>query len=110
MVSYFVRYRGQAADAAAFTEYYAGTHAGVLRRFPGIRALTLHTAAASYDPFPVRSGGTLLLAQMTFDSPEALDTALRSPARQEAREDFALFPKFDGEITHEAMTRRVIFE
>ena len=41
MVSYFVRYRGQAADPRAFACYYENEHAQVLRRFSGIRALPI---------------------------------------------------------------------
>jgi uncharacterized protein (TIGR02118 family) len=110
MASYFVRYRGTPENASAFTEYYATSHARILQRLPGIRALHLHSAVPAHDPFPVRPGGTFLLAQMKFDTVEALDAALRSQARQEAREDFARFPAFLGEVTHEAMQRWTVFE
>jgi uncharacterized protein (TIGR02118 family) len=109
MVSYFVRYRGAARDPEEFHAYYAGQHAGVLRHFPRIRSLVLHRPAVASDPFPVRAGDTFLLAQMQFDSVGDLDAALRSPARQKAREDFSQFPQFTGEITHEAMLGKVIF-
>lgn len=109
MISYFVRYRGQAADPAAFTDYYAQHHAPILRRFPDIRSLVLHTPQAWNDPFAVKAGSSLLLAQMTFDNPAALDAALRSDARKQARDDFARFPAFDGEVTHEAMRATVVF-
>lgn len=109
MVSYFVRYRGQAADSAAFTGYYAQNHAAILKRIPEIRSLVLHTPLTSGDPFPVNPGGSLLLAQMIFDNPKALDAALRSDARRDARDDFSRFPAFEAEVTHEAMVARVIF-
>ena len=53
--------------------------------------------------------GSVLLAQMVFDSPGDLDAALRSPARAQARDDFHRFPPFEGEVTHEAMVGKVIF-
>jgi uncharacterized protein (TIGR02118 family) len=109
MVSYFVRYRGTSADPDAFRDYYATQHADVLRGLPGIRSLVLHAPVAWSDPCPINPGGTLLLAQMTFDTPTALDAALRSPSRQEARADFARFPRFAAEVTHEAMSAAVIF-
>lgn len=109
MVSYFVRYRGVAADPAAFVGYYSGRHAAILQRLPGIRSLILHTPQSWNDPFPVNPGGSLLLAQMTFDDAKALDVALRSDARKDAREDFAGFPAFEGEVTHQAMKAEVIF-
>lgn len=109
MVSYFVRYRGSAADPADFISYYESKHALILREFPGIRSLVLHTPAAWNDPFPVRQGGSMLLAQMVFDSSSALNAALRSDARKQARDDFQCFPAFEGEVTHEAMAAKVIF-
>jgi uncharacterized protein (TIGR02118 family) len=109
MVSYFVRYRGVAADPAGFFDYYSGRHAAILKRFPGIRSLILHAPQPWTDPFPVNPGGSVLLAQMTFDHAQALDTALRSEARREAREDFSHFPAFEGEVTHQAMKSKVIF-
>ena len=109
MVSYFVRYRGDSSDPAAFRAYYETQHAGILKQFPNVRSLILHRPAAWNDPFPVRRGDTMLLAQMQFDSADELDHALRSQARRLARDDFQRFPPFDGEVTHEAMTGTVIF-
>jgi uncharacterized protein (TIGR02118 family) len=109
MVSYFVRYRGSAADSEAFRRYYESRHAAVLKTFPNIRGLTLHAPCEWSDPFPVQRAGTFLLAQMSFDSAADLDAALHSQARCEARDDFAHFPPFDGEVTHEALTGKVIF-
>lgn len=109
MVSYFVRYRGASSEPDAFNAYYETQHAALLRQFPHIRSLILHRSAAWTDPFPVRRGETLLLAQMQFDSADDLDVALRSPARRLAREDFQRFPPFNGEVTHEAMIGRAVF-
>jgi uncharacterized protein (TIGR02118 family) len=109
MVSYFVRYRGVSSDPDAFHSYYETGHATLLRRFPGIRSLVLHRPAPWSDPFPVQRGGTLLLAQMQFDSASDLDRALRSDARRQAREDLARFPPFSGEVTHEAMAGKMVF-
>ena len=41
---------------------------------------------------------------MVFDSARDLDDALASEARAEARADFASFPRFDGTVTHQAMS------
>jgi uncharacterized protein (TIGR02118 family) len=109
MISYFVRYRGSASDPAGFIDYYAHRHAPILERLPGITSLVLHTPVPAADPFPVRDGSTLLLAQMRFRDVEALTTALQSAARSDARADFHRFPPFQGEVTHEAMSARVIF-
>jgi uncharacterized protein (TIGR02118 family) len=109
MVSYFVRYRGSSSDPDQFLRYYETRHADILKSFPGIRGLTLHSPTEWNDPFPVQRAGTLLLAQMAFDSAGDLDRALQSQARREARDDFRRFPPFTGEVTHEAMTAKVIF-
>lgn len=107
-VSYFVRYQGRFADPDRFIEHYAGPHARILADFPGLRGLVLHRPADWRDPFPVSPGGAALMAQMTFESAEALDRALASEARQHARDDFANFPAFDGAVTHQAMTAKVV--
>jgi uncharacterized protein (TIGR02118 family) len=109
MVSYFVRYRGSAADPSAFLSHYRNRHSAILRRFPHIKSLVLHTPAGVHDPFPVRAGGSALLAQMIFENQAALDMALDSQARRDARADFADFGAFVGEITHEALSAEVIF-
>jgi uncharacterized protein (TIGR02118 family) len=107
--SYFVRYQGTFAEPERFLAHYAGPHARILAEFPGIRSLILHRPAAWTDPFPVDPAGSALLAQMSFDSTEALNAALASDARRRARDDFANFPAFDGSVSHEAMNATVVF-
>ena len=109
MVSYFVSYRGTSPDAEAFLQHYRGRHAEILRRFPGIRGLVLHTPVDWTDPYPVNPGGRILLAQLQFESVAALDAALASEARARAREDFRSFPPFDGTVTHQAMASTAVF-
>jgi len=109
MVSYFVRYRGSSSDPEAFRSHYENQHAAILRRFPKIRSLILHQPTSWNDPFPVRQGETFLLAQMKFDNTDELNTALRSAARCEARDDFHHFPAFSGEVLHEAMIGKFVF-
>ena len=109
MISYFVRYRGSVADPVGFVDYYATRHAAILKEFTGIRTLSLYEPVDWDDPFPIHPDGTALLAQMTFDTPADLQRALQSDARRRAREDFGRFPKFSGEVTHQAMHSRIIF-
>jgi uncharacterized protein (TIGR02118 family) len=109
MVSYFVSYRGSSPAADAFLRHYRERHAEILKSFPGIRGLVLHTPVGWTDPFPVNPGGRLLLAQMQFDSAAALDAALASAARARAREDFRTFPAFEGTVTHQAMASTAVF-
>lgn len=101
-VSYFVRYRAPIADG--FVDYYRDRHAPILAGFPGLAGLVLHTPAPWRDPFPVNADPTGFLAEMRFDSLEALRMALDSEARSRARADFARLPGPIGEVTHQAMT------
>jgi len=109
VASYIVRYHGSAADPDGFVARYHDAHAPILQRFPGIRSLILHRGAESTDPFRVNPGGNLLIAQMTFEDLPALNAALASPARAEAREDFANFPHFDGDVSHQAFITERLF-
>jgi uncharacterized protein (TIGR02118 family) len=109
MVSYFVRYTGVSPNGDAFADYYEQKHAPILRDLTGIRALIMHRPIPWRDPYEVKQGGSFLLAQMVFDDPKQLDLALQSGARARAREDFAKFPAFQGDVTHEALSAKVIF-
>ena len=107
--SYIVRYHGTAPDPQAFLRHYRDVHAPILQRFDGIAGLTLHSAADFADPYPVNAGGNLLIAQMVFDDLDGLQAGLASAARAEARDDFARFPRFDGEVTHQAFVSEKVF-
>ncbi len=102
-VSYYVRYHGETVEKEAVLDHYRDVHVPHLLRFPGIRSVILHHAAASADPFPVEAGGDLLLAEMVFETIADLDRALASEARATARSDFATFPAFRGTVTPQAM-------
>jgi uncharacterized protein (TIGR02118 family) len=109
MVSYFVSYRGSSSDPDLFRAHYENQHAAILRRFPKIKSLVVHQPTSWNDPMPVRRGETFLLAQMKFDNVAELDSALRSEARREARDDFHRFPAFSGDVFHEAMIAKELF-
>lgn len=108
-VSYFVLYQGQSSDPAGFLSHYRGQHAAILQRFTGIQSLVLHTPIDCRDTFPVNHAGLGLLAQMTFPSAVELNLALASPARADARADFARFPPFHGTVLHQALHAETIF-
>lgn len=102
-VSYFVRYDVTAQDREAFLAYYRTHHVPILARWPGLRRIVLHTPVEWGDAWPVQRGRALLLAQLEFDSLEALHAAFGSPERAEARADMAKFPPFEGQVTHQAL-------
>jgi uncharacterized protein (TIGR02118 family) len=107
--SYIVRYHGDAAEPDRFLGHYRDRHAPILQRFPGIGSLVLHRAADFTDPFPVNPGGNFLIAEMTFNDIPALNAALASPARADARHDFGNFPTFNGDVTHQAFVSEKLF-
>jgi uncharacterized protein (TIGR02118 family) len=102
-VSYFVRYDIELAERDAFIARYRDHHVPILARWPGMKRVVLHAPLEWHDPFPVTRGRAVLLAQLEFDSIEAMQRAFQSPERAEAREDFKRFPAFTGTVTHQAM-------
>jgi hypothetical protein len=46
---------------------------------------------------------------MTFNDIPALNAALASPARADARHDFGNFPTFKGDVTHQAFVSEKLF-
>ena len=108
-ISYFVRYQKLGAALDSFDEYYCRQHADILAQFPGVRSLAVHRPATARDPFATTPDPTDFLAQMTFDSTDALAAALQSEARARAREDFVNLPTSGGPVTHQAMITRRLF-
>jgi uncharacterized protein (TIGR02118 family) len=108
-VSYFVRYDVSASDEETFRKTYKADHVPILARWPGIRRVVLHTSVDWKDPFPVNRGKAVLLAQLEFDSLEAMNAARASPERARAREDFMRFMTFEGTVTHQAMQSEEVF-
>ncbi len=107
--SYIVRYQGYAENKTGFISHYRNRHAPILENFPGIKSLVLHHAADFQDPYPITPGGNLLIAEMTFQDISALNIALKSPVRTDARNDFENFPTFHGEVTHQAFQSEKVF-
>jgi len=102
-VSYFVLYRGEAGDLAAFIQRYRKDHVPILLRWPGVRRVALHTPAGASDPKSTNFAGLAMMAEIVFDDEAALAAALNSDERAEARQDFARFPPFHGDVLHQAL-------
>lgn len=103
-ISYFVRYDISTPDAQAFVERYRSRHVPILKRWPGITRVMLHTPVEWNDPYAINRGSAVLLVELEFESAAALKKALFSPERAEARLDFQSFPAFSGTVTHQAMS------
>jgi uncharacterized protein (TIGR02118 family) len=89
MVQLLIMYN-QPADPAAFNEYYFKTHVPIFAETPGIRAVTF-----SKGPIVKVAGNSdiYLVAEVTFDSMDALQAALTSKPAQDAIADL---PNFAG--------------
>ena len=108
-VSYFVRYDISAPDLDAFLERYRKVHVPLVAKWPGLQRMVIHTPVDWKDPFPVNRGKAVLMAQLVFESVEAMNRAFASRERAEAREDFKRFMTFEGTVTHQAMASKEVF-
>lgn len=108
-VSYFVRYDIAVPDLQGFLERYRKAHVPMVTSWPGLRRMVLHTPVDWKDPFPVNRGKAVLVAQLEFDSLEAMNAAFGSPQRARAREDFQRFMTYEGAVTHQAMAQDEVF-
>lgn len=102
-VTYFVRYRGLAHPIDEFVSDYSGRHVDILKRWPGIERIVLHTPLAWHDPHPIQPDATDFLTQMTFANADALREALQSEARARARADRINLRHGSAQVTHQAM-------
>jgi uncharacterized protein (TIGR02118 family) len=100
-VCYFVRY--EIENSEEFLRHYREVHVPIVARWPGLQRMVIHTPMDWNDPFPVNRGKAVLLAQLEFESVEAMNRAFASRERAEAREDFNRFMTFEGTVTHQAM-------
>ena len=96
MVKLSVMYVGQPVDPAAFDRYYWESHLPTVRKWPGIRRITIAKGAPGDELYQV--------ADLLFDSRADLDAALASPERKASADDIKRFPEFRGQI------KRQIFE
>ena len=108
-VSYFVRYDIAVRDLDAFLERYRKVHVPTVTCWPGVKRMVMHTPLDWKDPFPVNRGKAVLLAQVEFESEEAMNRAFASPERAAAREDFKRFMTFEGTVTHQAMASEEVW-
>src|SRR3989454_23687 len=97
------------ADLKGFLERYRKVHVPAVTSWPGLRRMVIHTPVDWKDPFPVNRGRAVLMAQLEFDSEEAMNRAFASPERAAAREDFKRFMTYEGTVTHQAMATEEVW-
>jgi uncharacterized protein (TIGR02118 family) len=78
----------QPADPAAFDRYYFGTHIAIAKKVPGLRSYVVNNG-----PVNVLAGSPApyLIAELSFDSMMALQSALSSAEGQAAAADLSNF-------------------
>ena len=74
-------------DADAFDRHYADVHTPLVRKMPGLRKLEI----AKITGAPIGEPKHYLIAEMYFDSKDALDTALASPEGKATARDLMSF-------------------
>lgn len=87
MVKTIVLY-GKPSDPAAFEEYYANTHLPIAGKIPGVRRFEAGRIAGNQD------GGDppyYRVAELWFDSLEAMDASMSSPEGQATVADLPNF-------------------
>jgi uncharacterized protein (TIGR02118 family) len=87
MVKLIVLY-GKPEDPAAFDAYYAGTHAPLADKVPGLKRFEYGKALGSADG---SEAPYYYVAELSFDDPEALQAGMASPEGQVAGADVANF-------------------
>ena len=96
MVHRLVVSYGQPADPAAFDAYYRETHTPLALQQPGLVRLTVGRPV-SLDP---SQEAPYLIAELDFDSEEAMGASLSSPEGRAAGKDVANFATGGATFVH----------
>lgn len=88
MVKLVATYRTP-ADPAAFDDHYFRVHVPLAMRMPGLRRAEIARVTGA----PGGRSDLHLIAELYFDSREALEAALRSPEGRAAGEDLMAFAR-----------------
>jgi len=86
-MTYLLVQYGVPADVNAFNRYYHETHVPLAKALPGLREFTVSDGLVN----PLAGTAPHLIAQLTFDSPEAVEAALASPEGQATVADLPNF-------------------
>jgi uncharacterized protein (TIGR02118 family) len=84
---------GHPSDPEAFDAYYTSTHVPLAEKIPSVVSFTARHCASLDDSAPPY----FLIAELGFDSADALAAAMSSPEGQAAAADVAKFA--DGGVT-----------
>lgn len=87
---------GRPQDPAAFDAYYRDTHAAIALRQPGLQRLTF----GHPRPFDPSQPAPYLVAELDFESEQAMNDTLISPEGQAAAADLRNFATGGVSFTH----------
>ena len=103
--SYVVRYHPPAEDAAHFIAHYLADHPPLMAKLPEIRSILCYLPVRGVTPNVLPPVDYVIGNEVAFDSVDAFNAAMASPARKEMRAHFLRFPPFSGRNTHFPMLR-----
>ena len=87
---------GQPTDPAAFDAHYRDVHTGLAQAIPGlVRFTTGHTESMDGTPAP-----SYFVAELDFESAEAMGAGMSSEAGRAAGADVATFATGGATMTH----------
>jgi uncharacterized protein (TIGR02118 family) len=89
-VSYFALYRTP-EDPAEFEQHYFGTHVPLIEKTPGLLENKVHRVTRQFVGEPAY----FLLAELVFESPEAMKAAFRTTEWAEGGKDLASWGGMD---------------
>lgn len=105
---FLVHYPGEAEDLNEWHNYYLDHHPQIMARFPGIGEIEIYTRVDWRDSLPWPRVHHFQRNRIAFDSADALEGALHSPAREQLKRDREQFPRFSGGNRHYAMHAETI--
>jgi uncharacterized protein (TIGR02118 family) len=106
--SFLVHYPGEPENLNEWLSYYMSHHVPLMCRFPGIRAVEVHTRVDWVDALPWQREHHFQRNKIVFDSAAALERALHSPVREQMKADRASFPAFSGGNVHHSLATQTI--
>ncbi|MBI4534859.1 MAG: EthD family reductase [Ignavibacteriae bacterium] len=77
----------KSSDPAAFDKHYNTVHTPLVKRYPGLRKLEITRITGA----PIGETKFHLMAEMYFDSKDAMDAALASPEGRAVAKDLMSF-------------------